>query len=132
MSSSPRPARRKPERKSTPLESIATTPPDRRRPPCKHCAASARQRSCRSSRFGSGFVSEFACRNNLFRERFKLRLAAQWIDERVNSDPPDVSTGAILITLFEPAQRLLFVAECEINNRKAIHGDVALPGYLFQ
>ena len=56
----------------------------------------------------------------------------QWIEKRVNSNPPNVSAGAILIALFEPAKRLLFVVECEINNSKAIQGDVALPGYLFQ
>src|SRR5438876_6045718 len=37
------------EEKSRPPESIATTPPDKRLRLCKHCAASARKGSCRSS-----------------------------------------------------------------------------------
>ena len=40
----------------------------------------------------------------------KAGIVAQWIDQRVNSDPTYVRTRAILIALFKPAKRLLFVA----------------------
>ena len=90
------------------------------------------RRNFRSSFLCCGFVSELSGWNNLLGKRFEAWVAVQWIEKRVNSNPPNVSTGAILIALFEPAKRLLFVVEREINNGKAIRGDVALPGYLFQ
>src|SRR5947209_19319711 len=113
-------ARRKPVRKSTPLESRARqqshTPPR----PCKRCAASARRRSCRSSRFCCRFISKLRRGNNFFGERFETRIAAEWVEQRVNSDISYVRARAILITLFKPAQRLLFVAQTEINEGKAV------------
>ena len=69
-------------------------------------------RCCRSFEFRGG--------NNLFGKRFEPRIAAQWIEERINSDPPYVSTGAILITLFKQAKGLFFVAESNINESKAV------------
>src|SRR2546423_7800810 len=86
---------------------------------CKRCAVSTQRRNCGRSLRGC-LCSKLPRRNNLFRYRFEPRIAAQWVDERVNSNPPYVRTGAILITLFKPAESLLFVAEREINNRKAI------------
>src|SRR5881397_1833310 len=94
------------------------------RPPlCKRCAASVRRRS-----YPNSFLpfSEFARRNNLFRQRFETRIAAQWVEQRVDSDISYVRTGAILITLFKPAQRLLFVAQAEINEGKAVGCNVTL------
>src|SRR6266480_4359905 len=105
----------------------AATRQSRKRPqPCKHCAASIRKRNCRSSLFGSGFVSELRSGNNLFRQRFETRIAAQRVEERVNSDISYVRARAILITLFKPAQRLLFIAQSEINEGKAVGCNVTL------
>src|SRR5438128_5690502 len=59
-------------------------------------------------------------RDDFFRERFETRITAQRIEERVNSDIPYVRTGAILITFFKPAERLLFVAKPEIDKSKAV------------
>src|SRR6266487_4073919 len=84
---------------------------------CKRCVASARKGNCRSS-FRSR--AEFAHRNNLFRKRFETRIAAEWVEQRVNSDKSYVRARAILITLFKPAQRLLFVAQSKINKGKAV------------
>src|SRR5262245_48065149 len=92
---------------------------------CKHCAASARRRSCRSS---FRRPAELARRHNLFGERFEARIAAQRIDKRVNSNPAYVGTGVILITLFKPAKRFFFVAKSKINKSKAIGVNVALCG----
>src|SRR5438876_12006374 len=77
------------------------------------CAASAPRRS-----YPNSFLpfSEFARRHNLFRQRFETRIAEQ----RVNSDISYVRTGAILITLFKPAECLLFVAQSKINKGKAV------------
>src|SRR5207245_3211263 len=70
-----------------------------------------------TSRFGC--LCKLPQRNNLFGERFEPRLAAQWIEQRVDSDISYVRTGAILITLFKPAECLLFVAKAEINEGNA-------------
>ena len=91
--------------------------------PCKHCAASARRRSCSFRRDRS---LEFRAWNNLFGERFEPRIAAEWVEQRVNSDIAYVRPGAILITLFKPAERLLFVAQSEINKGKAVGCNVTL------
>src|SRR5438105_582450 len=99
----------------------------RRRPPlCKRCAASAPRRSCRSSRFCCRFISKLRRGNNFFGERFETRIAAEWVEQRVNSDISYVRARAILITLFKPAQRLLFVAQTEINEGKAVGCNVTL------
>ena len=71
-----------------------------------------------TSRFGC--LCKLPHRNNLFRERFEPRIAAEWVEQRVNSDISYVRTGAILITLFKPAERLLFVAQAKINKGKAV------------
>src|SRR5436309_3411870 len=97
--------------------------PHTRRQLCKHCAASARKGNCRSS-FRSR--AEFAQRNNFLGERFETRIAAQWVEQRINSDISYVGTGAILITLFKPAECLLFVAQAEINEGKAVGCNVTL------
>src|SRR6266702_277536 len=93
---------------------------------CKRCAASVRRRSCRSSRFCCRFISKLRRGNNLFRERFEARIAAERVEQRVNSDISYVGTGAILITLFKPAQRLLFVTQAKISKGKAVGWDVTL------
>src|SRR5437867_6994878 len=99
----------------------------RKRPQlCKRCAALVRRRNCRSSLFGSGFVSELRSGNNLFRERFEPRIAAQRVEQRVNPDISYVRTGAILVTLFKPAECLLFVAQGKINEGKAVGCNVTL------
>src|SRR5205823_773634 len=71
------------ERESTPPESIATPRRHRQPPLCKHCAASARRRSCS---FRSGGRFELRGWNNFFGERFETRIAAEWVEQRVNSD----------------------------------------------
>src|ERR1051325_102731 len=91
-------------------------------------AVSIRRRSCRSSFLRCGLISELSSRNNLFRQRFETWIAVQWIEQRINSDPSDVRTGAIPIGLFEPAKRLLFFAEPEIDQSKAVVRDVLLFG----
>src|SRR4030095_891843 len=73
-----------------------------------------------------------ARRDNLLRERFEARIAPQWIEERVDSNKPYVGPGAILIRPFDPAKRLFFVAESEINKREGKGLNVPLFGLLFQ
>ena len=70
--------------------------------------------------------TEFARRNNFSGERFKTRIAAQWIEQRINSDIAYVRTGAILITLFKPVESLLFLAQSDINKGKAVGCDISL------
>ena len=81
-----------------------------------HCRSSFRSRA------------EFAHRNNLFRKRFETRIAAEWVEQRVNSDKSYVRARAILITLFKLTERLLFVAQSKINKGKAVGGDISLLG----
>src|SRR5262245_6870459 len=94
---------------------------------CKHCVASVLRRSWMTS---FGRPAEFARRHNFLRERFETRIAAQWIEQRIDSNPAYVIPGAILIGLFKPTERLFFVAQSEIGKSKAIGCDVPLFGYL--
>src|SRR5439155_13638526 len=71
-----------------------------------------------TSRFGC--LCKLPHRNNLFRQRFEARIAAQRVEQRVNSDISYVRTGAILVTLFKPVECLLFVAQSNINKGKAV------------
>src|SRR4030095_14144136 len=96
---------------------------------CNRSAASARRKSCRSS---FRRCAEVARRDNLLRERFEPRITAQWIEERVDSNKPYVGPGAILIRSFDPAKRLFFVAESQINKSEGKGLHVALFGLLFQ
>ena len=57
------------------------------------------------------------CETDQFPE---LDRGAQWIEQRINSDKSYVRARAILITLFKPAERLLFIAQSQINKGKAV------------
>ena len=53
-------------------------------------------------------------------DSFETWIAAQWIDEGVDSNPAYVRTSSILIALFQPPKRFFFIAESEINNDEAV------------
>src|SRR6266446_1374560 len=76
---------------------------------CKHCAASARRRSCRSS-FRRGRSFKFPRRNNLLGERFEARLTAQVLKHRINPDRNDVIGGTLAIRSLQRIDGALLVA----------------------
>src|SRR6476661_454436 len=89
----------------------------------KHCAASARRKSCRTSRL-------CLWRDHFLHEGFKTRIAVQWIEQVIDFDPADVQTIAFIKTLFEPAQRFLLVVQAEIKKRSPIAEPLAVLPYL--
>src|SRR5437870_12570002 len=66
---------------------------------CKRCAASARQRNCRSS---------FLRAENLLNQSFKPRMAAEWVKEGIYFDKRDVGTGAIAVGALSQSIALSF------------------------
>src|SRR5437870_2677656 len=91
-------------------------PPLHKRPrPCKHCAASAPRRSSRSS-----LLCFWLRRNHLLHERFEARIAVQRIEQWIYFDPADVGAVAFRETLFEPAQRFIFIVQAQIKQSAQI------------
>src|SRR6266480_4667252 len=82
---------------------------------------------------GMGFVlsrtQRFAIlfgRNHLLHERFEARIAVQRIEQWIYFDPADVGAVAFLETLFEPAQRFLFIVQAEIKQSAQVANHLAV------
>src|SRR5205814_8834559 len=94
-------ARRKPGRKSTPPEARATRQPRTPPQPCKHCAASARRRNCRSSSFPA---------SNLLHECFEARIAVEIVEERIFREEEQVAFVASRKAVLERFNGAFFFA----------------------
>src|SRR6266511_3319345 len=82
----------------------------------ERCAASARKRSCRFSPFWT---------NDFLDQRFETRIAMQRIEQWLDFDPADVGAVAFLETLFEPAQRFIFIVQAEIKQGAPVANHLA-------
>src|SRR5439155_2393059 len=108
------------------LERATILRPHTRPRPCKHCAASARRRSYRSSLFPAG---------NFFHERFKARVAAQRVEIRIDLDKIEVGRAAFLSCSLQPIQSLIFFSEGEMNDSDGVRLNItrrSLFGHLRQ
>src|SRR5215467_5749181 len=103
------------EGKSTPPEWRATPRRRRRRQPYKRCAASVRQKNCRSSFFQG---------DDLLHERFEARIAAQIVQKWVDFDYEKVICLAALIRALQLIERPFFFTQAEINKRQCIRRHV--------
>src|SRR6266436_5247553 len=90
---------------------------------CKHCAASARQRNCRSS---------FLRAENLLNQGFKPRMAAEWVKEGIYFDKRDVGTGAIAVGALKPVDCFVFFAKRYVYESEAVAGYVSSRGQFLQ
>src|SRR6266436_2820740 len=98
-------ARRKRAGRSKPPEARATRQLRRRPRPCKHCAASARRKSCRFSLLRLGF-----CPVNFLDQSLKARLVAHAVVKLIAIDPPENGI-AVFISFLQPSQSFLFFTE---------------------
>src|SRR6266498_5395811 len=99
------------EKSGSQFERSTSRLPHMRLRPCKHCAALARRRSCRFSPFWT---------NDFLDQRFETRIAMQRIEQWIDLDPADVGAVAFLETLFEPAQRFIFIVQAQIKQSAQI------------
>src|SRR6266576_6813698 len=95
--------------------------------PCKHCAASAPRRSSRSS-----LLCFWLRRNDFLHQRLESRIAVQRIEQWIYFDPADVGAVAFLVTLFEPAQRFIFVVQAEIKQSAQVADYLTVLTYLIE
>src|SRR5437879_11235882 len=68
---------------------------------CRHCAASARKRSCRSSLFAA---------SNLLHERFEARIAAKIVEEWISREEEQVAFIAFRKAVIERFDGAFFFA----------------------
>src|SRR5882724_13083503 len=61
------------------------------------------------------YLTSLFGRNHLLHERFEARIAVQRIEQWIYFDPADVGAVAFLETLFEPAQRFIFIVQAQIK-----------------
>src|SRR5260370_31143408 len=108
-------------------------PPHTQPQPCKHCVASARQRSSvyswqRLPRIGLSLLRP----DHFLHERFETRIATERIEHRINFDPSDRLTLMIGDTLLEPANCFLAIVQAEIEQRARPCVHVAVPAQFCQ
>src|SRR5439155_7021345 len=118
----PNSATRRMERLASRPGSTAKPPLHKLPRPCKHCAASAPRRSSRSS-----LLCFWLPRNDFLHQRFETRIAVQRIEQWIDFDPADVGAVTFLETLFEPAQRFIFIVQAEIKQGAAVSNHFAVP-----
>src|ERR1700682_2271459 len=92
----------------TPLESPARPLPDKLPRPCKHCAASARKRSCASSPGSAAAV--FWNQSNPARQVYESWIGAKGVESLLRREGHQFGR-AFFVSLFEPRERLIFFAE---------------------
>src|SRR6267154_382579 len=85
-------------------------------------AASAPRRSSRSS-----LLCFWLRRNDFLHQRLETRIAVQRIEQWIYFDPADVGAVTFLETLFEPAQRFIFIVQAEIKQGAAVSNHFAVP-----
>src|SRR5205809_3000725 len=79
--------------------------------------------SCQSSRFR---------RDDFLDKRFESRIAVQRIEQWIYLDPADVGAVAFLVTLFEPAQRFIFIVQAEIKQSAQVADYLTVLTYLIE
>src|SRR5689334_14637697 len=81
------------------------------------------------ARQGSSRYFRFWC-DHSFDQCFKARIAMQRIKQWIDVDPANVGAVAFFVTLFEPAQRFVFIVQAKIKQRAQVANDLALLTYL--
>src|SRR5437899_5651194 len=66
------------------------------------------------------YLTSLFGRDELLHERFEARIAVQRIEQWIYFDPADVGAVAFLETLFEPAQRFIFIVQAQIKQSAQI------------
>src|SRR5436190_19855992 len=70
--------------------------------------------------------------NNFLHQCLEARIAVQRIEQWIYFDPADVGAVAFLETLFEPAQRFIFIVQAQIKQRAQIANHLAVLTYLVE
>src|SRR5437868_10899469 len=78
------------------------------------------------------YLTSLFGRNHLLHERFEARIAVQRIEQWIYFDPADVGAVAFLVTLFEPAQRFIFIVQAEIKQSAQVADYLTVLTYLIE
>src|SRR5438132_5744796 len=78
------------------------------------------------------YLTSLFGRNHLLHERFEARIAVQRIEQWIYFDPADVGAVAFLETLFEPAQRFIFIVQAQIKQSAQVANHLAVLTYLVE
>src|SRR2546423_11770334 len=69
---------------------------------------------------------------SLLYKGFEARIAAQRIEQWIDFDPVDVGAVAFFETLFEPAKRLLFVIQAEVEQSSPVAEHLTALTYVIE
>src|SRR5438309_9670638 len=78
------------------------------------------------------YLTSLFGRDDLLHERFEARIAVQRIEQWIDFDPADIGAVAFLETLFEPAQRFIFIVQAEIKQSAQVANHLAVLAYLIE
>src|SRR6202030_409612 len=82
--------------------------------------------SFRKRRFRSSLLRLCPRADDLLHQGLETRIAMEWVEQWIDFDPADIGTVAIFETLFEPAQRLLFVVQAEVEQSTPVGEHLAV------
>src|SRR5437762_11175472 len=70
--------------------------------------------------------------NNFLHQCLEARIAVQRIEQWIYFDPADVGAVAFLETLFEPAQRFIFIVQAEIKQSTQVANHLTALTHLIE